>query len=195
MTRSEPRELDLPSPWVVRFAGLVPPGARLLDLASGHGRHARLFAQRGVNVVAVDRDPDALASLAGVARVTPKVLELEGEVWPLAGERFDAVVVTNYLHRPRLQAIADLLAPDGALIYETFARGNEAFGRPSRPDFLLAPEELWAAFGTRLRPVAFEQGEVSRAGRRAVLQRLAAVGHGRGWPMALPPSHRDAGIE
>jgi len=195
MSGPGPHEALAPSAWVARFAELVPPGARLLDLACGSGRHARWFAARGVDVVAADRDTVALARLAGIERLTPREVDLEGEAWPLSGERFDAVVVANYLHRPRLQAIADLLAPDGALIYETFAQGNEAFGRPARAEFLLAPEELWAAFGTRLRPLAFEQGEVVVGGRRAVVQRLAAVGRGRAWPVRLPAAHPDAGIE
>jgi hypothetical protein len=62
--------------------------------------------------------------------------------WPLAGERFDAIVVTNYLHRPSLHALLASLADDGVLLYETFARGNEAYGRPSNPDFLLEKDEL-----------------------------------------------------
>jgi SAM-dependent methyltransferase len=92
--------------------------------------------------------------------------------WPL-GDDYDGIIVTNYLHRPLLPAIARALAPGGVLIYETFARGNERFGRPRNPDFLLRPGELLEAF-TTLTVVAFEQGEVS-VPRPAVIQRLAAV--------------------
>ena len=176
-----------PSSWVTRFATLVPPGARLLDLACGRGRHARYFAARGARVTAVDRDASALAALAGVPGVTTVESDLEGGDWPFARERFDAVVVANYLHRPLLAPLAAALDPAGVLLYETFARGNEAYGRPSNPDFLLAPGELLGfAAGAGLTVVAFEQGRVDVAGRAAVVQRLVAVGPGYPWPAAIP---------
>jgi SAM-dependent methyltransferase len=177
---------DAPSPWIVRFAPLIPPGARVLDLASGHGRHARFFAARDARVLAVDRDASALVALDGVANVTTRAIDLESDAWPLAGERFDAIVVTNYLHRPRLQALLDALADDGVLLYETFAAGNEAYGRPSNPAFLLRPDELAERVRGRLVVVAFEQGRVVDGTRTAVVQRLAAVGRGSDWPPALP---------
>ena len=158
----------------------------MLDLACGHGRHARFFADRGHRVVAVDRDESALATLAGQARIEPRRLDLEGGPWPLAGEEFGAIVVTNYLHRPLFPFLLAALAADGVLLYETFARGNEAFGRPSNPDFLLQRDELWQMAERRLTVVAFEQGARRGAAPGAVLQRLAAVGPARPWPPALP---------
>ncbi|MFO1397272.1 MAG: class I SAM-dependent methyltransferase [Burkholderiales bacterium] len=177
-----------PSPWIVRFAHLVPPGARVLDLAAGRGRHARFFAARGAQVLAVDRDADALQALAGIAGVTTRVLDLEGAAWPLAGERFDAIVVTNYLHRPHFAHLRAALEDDGALLYETFAMGNEVYGRPANPDHLLCEGELLTLAGLPPAPmtvVAFEQGLVANATRPAVVQRLAAVGRGRAWPPVL----------
>ena len=174
-----------PSRWIERFAALVPPGARVLDVAAGHGRHARHVAQRGARVLAVDRDAAALATLHGVAGVETRVADLEGVHWPLAGERFDAIVVVHYLHRPSLPLLLEALADDGVLLYETFAAGNERFGRPSNPAFLLRANELLDAVAQRLTIVAFEQGEIGGA-RAAVVQRLAAVGFARGWPPGLP---------
>lgn len=174
-----------PSPWIVRFAHLVPPGARLLDLACGHGRHARLFAARGARVLAVDRDAEALATLAAVRGIETRLVDLESGDWPLRGERFGAIVVTNYLHRPLFPLLLGALAPDGTLLYETFAEGNEAFGRPSNPAFLLARDELHEIVRNRLTVVAFEQGRASAAGRDAVVQRVAAVGTARAWPPPL----------
>jgi len=174
-----------PSAWVRRHAALILPGARVLDLAAGRGRHARLLAALGHDVLAVDRDAAALASLAGVARVRTRTVDLESGPWPLAGERFGAIVVANYLHRPSFDAMLGALADDGVLVYETFAAGNETFGRPSNPDFLLAAGELLDRVRGRLGVVAFEEGVVTREGGQAVVQRLAAVGprHARPWPL------------
>jgi SAM-dependent methyltransferase len=177
-----------PSPWFVRFASLVPPGARVLDLACGTGRHTRLFAGRGCRVLAVDRDAAALATLGGVAGAETARLDLESGPWPLGGEQFDAIVVANYLHRPLFVPLLRALAADGALLYETFARGNEAFGRPSNPEFLLEAGELLRLAEGRLTVVAYEHGAIETGARRAIVQRIAAVGYGRSGPAALPPA-------
>jgi SAM-dependent methyltransferase len=166
--------LQAPSPWIVRWASLIAPGADVLDLACGTGRHARYLSARGCAVVAVDRDPDAIATLATVTGVFTRVADLEGGPWPFAPASFDAVVVANYLHRPLFGPILDALRPGGMLLYETFMRGNERFGRPSNPDFLLRPSELLEVVRGRLEVVAFEQGETA-APRAAVVQRICAL--------------------
>ncbi|VVE07646.1 SAM-dependent methyltransferase [Pandoraea communis] len=165
-----------PSPWLVRWTHLIPSGARVLDLACGHGRHARWLAARGAQVTAVDRDEVALATMSMLANVTTLAADLEGAPWPLAeGATFDAVVVTNYLHRPLLSHIAASVAPGGVLIYETFAQGNERYGKPSNPLFLLAPGELLDTARTAdLRVVAFEDVTLP-APRAACVQRLCAT--------------------
>ena len=148
-----------PSPWVERHLPLIPPGGRVLDLACGSGRHARLLAARGYEVVAVDRDFAAISGLRGVAGITTLQLDLEGGDWPLAGEHFAGIVVTNYLWRPRLADVCALLESGGVLIYETFMVGNEAYGKPSNPDFLLHPGELRSvASAAGLREIAFAEG-------------------------------------
>ncbi|MGH9577801.1 MAG: class I SAM-dependent methyltransferase, partial [Terriglobales bacterium] len=161
-----------PSPWIARFAPLVAEGARVLDLAAGLGRHARWFANRGARVVAVDRDAALLSTMAGIAGIETRILDLETGAWPLHGEHFDAIVVVNYLHRPLFPHLAASLAPDGVLIYETFMSGNERYGKPSNPEFLLRPGELLDAFRA-LRVLAFEQGSIV-APKPAVIQRLCA---------------------
>jgi len=155
-----------PSEWVVRWAPLVERGP-VLDVASGSGRHARLFAERGLEVVAVDRDPQPAPGV----RLVRADLE-DGSPWPFAGRRFAAIVVANYLHRPLFPEIEKSLDSQGILIYETFMVGNEKFGKPSNPAFLLRPGELLQAFAA-LTPVAFEQGIVERP-KPAALQRLCA---------------------
>ncbi len=165
--------LDTPSAWVVRWAEYVAAGGAVLDVACGSGRHARFFADRGHPVDAVDRDPAAIAALATVSRVTALCADIENDPWPYAGRRFAAVVVTNYLHRPLFPALMAALAPDGVLIYETFAQGNEAYGRPSNPDFLLQPGELLRVAGNA-RVVAYEDIYVDLP-KPSVVQRITAV--------------------
>ena len=159
-----------PSAWVRRFSPLVPAGAPVLDVACGRGRHLHWFAARGHPVTGVDRDAEALVAAQGVGELIEA--DIESGHWPLAGRRFGAVVVTNYLWRPLLPAVLASLAPGGVLIYETFAQGHETVGRPSRADFLLRPGELLQAFGA-LRTVAYEDGYLENPAR--FVQRIAAV--------------------
>jgi SAM-dependent methyltransferase len=156
-----------PSPWVLRWAPLVARGP-LLDVACGAGRHSTLFASRGIDVLAVDREPQ---SIPGVRFVQA---DLEAGAWPFANQRFAAIVVTNYLHRPLLPILAASLQPDGILLYETFMLGNERYGKPSNPRFLLQPGELFDAFAGSLDVLAFEQGRTF-APKPAILQRLCAA--------------------
>jgi SAM-dependent methyltransferase len=147
--------LGAPSAWVRRFAHLVCPGGAVLDLACGSGRHLRWLAAQGYRVTGVDRDAAAVEPLRGAAEIV--VADLEGGPWPLPGRRFDGIVVTNYLWRALLPTLGASLAPGGVLIYETFADGQQHFGRPARADFLLRRGELLAAFAG-LRVVAYEDG-------------------------------------
>jgi SAM-dependent methyltransferase len=161
-----------PSDWIVRWAHLIPAGARVLDVACGSGRHLRWLArQRGdLHLTGVDRDAAAVEPLQSLARVV--VADIENGPWPFANERFDAVIVTNYLWRPLLPTLIQAVAPGGVLLYETFASGNERFGRPSRADFLLRPGELLDAVGTDLQVLGYESGRLSQPDR--VVQRLTA---------------------
>lgn len=166
-----------PSPWVLRWAHLIRPGGTVLDVACGSGRHVRWLAARGFRVTGVDRDAALLAPLAGVAETV--VADLEGAPWPLPGRRFDAVVVTNYLWRPLAPALLAALADGGVYLHETFADGNEAHGRPSRPDFLLRRGEL-LQMTAGLRTVAYEDGELPDPPR--CVQRIAALAPRPGHP-------------
>ncbi len=171
--------LEPPSEWVRRWSHLVAPGASVLDLACGRGRHARWFAERGHPVLALDRNPAALEALADLrdrSRVETVLADVENDAWPLTRDdapwQFDAVIVTNYLWRPLLATIVRSLAPAGVLIYETFADGNASVGKPARADFLLQTGELLSACA-RLRIVAFEDGFAEQPDR--FVQRIVAV--------------------
>lgn len=160
-----------PSEWVRRWSHLVAKDARVLDVACGSGRHLRWFAQRGCRVTGVDRDAAALEASRGSGAELIHA-DIESGPWPLAQRRFDAVVVTNYLWRALLPKIVESVDAGGVLIYETFALGNERYGKPSNPDFLLRPGELLTLV-QGLRVVAFEDGFATPPER--CLQRIVAV--------------------
>ena len=183
-------EIDSPSPWVCRWAGLIRPGGRVLDIACGHGRHLRYLRSLGFAVVGVDRDEAAVGALKGVGGVEIHVADIEAGPWPFAPAEFDGVVVTNYLWRPLFRHLVSTLRPGGALIYETFALGNERYGRPSNPAFLLRPNELFHSLEP-MAVIAFEQGLIS-APKPAVIQRVCAVLGGLG-PVPLDAAPASAG--
>lgn len=174
-----------PTAWVRRFAPLIAAGGSVLDLACGYGRHARFLEDSGRRVVAVDSDAQALAGLSGRAGIRALQADIENGDWPCGDQRFAGIVVVNYLHRPLFPRLVDALDEGGVLIYETFMSGNERFGRPSNPAFLLRPDELLDVFGKLLRVIAFEQGEVAQP-KPAMLQRLCAVRTGDATGLRLP---------
>ena len=165
----------------------------MLDLACGGGRHARLFAALGHTVLAVDRSDSALEKTISRG-ITGLCFDLEQDGaathadWPLVTERFAGIVVTNYLHRPLFTSLLQSLAIGGVLIYETFAHDNGRFGKPSNPDFLLAPGELLHRVQAEpaLRVLAFEDG-YSALPKPAMVQRICVIKTGSG---ALPDPSR-----
>lgn len=170
---SDSHTFAAPSPWVVRWAAGLPAGASVLDVACGSGRHVRWLAARGLRLTGIDRDAAALSGLVGIAETI--VADIEGGPWPLpAGATFDAVVVTNYLHRPLWPHLLAAVAPGGRLIYETFADGNETVGKPSNSAFLLTPGELLDAVRGQMRVIGYEDGFLASP-RDAYLQRICAV--------------------
>lgn len=181
-------QLPAPSAWVAEHVPTALPGARGLDIACGGGRHAVLMAQRGYQVLAVDRNRDSLALLAerwdrlrehssGAGNIETTCLDLEGDQWPLPVNDvgcWDLIVVTNYLYRPYLDMLPAMLSAGGRLIVETFAAGNQAYGRPSNPAFLLNSGELLAyAHRNAMDVLAFEEGYVDNP-KPAVTQRICA---------------------
>lgn len=188
VTRPNGHGSSAPSPWLLRWAHLLPAGGRVLDVACGGGRHVRWLAGRGMTVTGIDRDAAALAGLADLAstgRLELIQADIESGPWPCPGRAFDAVLVTNYLWRPLWPQLLAALAPAGVLIYETFAEGNQTVGKPSRPDFLLQTGELIARC-QGLRIVAYEDGFVDVPPR--FVQRVVAVrpAEGGGGPARYP---------
>ena len=165
------------SPWVRRFASLIPKTGNVLDLACGGGRHSFLLAEMGYPVLAVDQDIGEIEKIANPL-IRSKALNLEEEVWPLGDEKFSGIVVTNYLYRPHLDRLPEMLEKNGVLIYETFAQGNEQFGKPSNPNFLLKTGELQElARRHALKVLAYE--DIYQCGPKpAMIQRLCAAKEG-----------------
>ena len=165
-----PVSADAPSAWVQRWSHLLAPGASVLDVACGSGRHLAWFSGRGHTVCGVDIDTSRAAANAPLAERIQA--DIENGPWPLHQRQFGAVVVCNYLWRPLFPRLLESLAHGGVLIYETFASGQELLGRPSRPDFLLQPGEL-LRICKDLHVVAYECG-LADAPTRAI-QRIVAV--------------------
>lgn len=175
---------NAPSDWIVRWSHLLAPEATVLDVACGAGRHMQWFAGHGHAATGVDRSPEAIEAAGAFGHAV--MADIESGPWPFPGQAFGAVIVTNYLWRPRLADIVAAVAPGGVLLYETFAAGNETVGKPSRADFLLQPGELLAACAG-LRVVAYEDGFMAEPPR--FVQRIAAIRPGT--PAAgEPPRHR-----
>jgi SAM-dependent methyltransferase len=184
--------MDVASRWVRRFAGLIPPNSKVLDLACGGGRHARYAARLGHSVLAVDKDISALnADPSQNIHSLSFDLELSDSAshadWPLAPDQFGGIIVTNYLHRPLMPDLFSSLRAGGVLIYETFAQDNGLFGKPSSPDFLLLPGELLrlASSKPEFHVLAFEDGYVSDP-KPAMVQKICLI---RG-PVGAPESRR-----
>lgn len=162
-----------PSPWVIRHSALIPKGGQILDLACGSGRHAVWLAQQGYQVDAIDRDVQAVVNIMGLDNITVSILDLEAGEGLRTDRRYDGIIVTRYLYRPILPILPQILNFGGVLIYETFMVGNERYGKPSNPDFLLLPDELLTVYAPLLSIVEFEQGAEQNP-RSAVMQRICA---------------------
>jgi SAM-dependent methyltransferase len=161
------------SAWVKRWAGVIARGARVLDFAAGAGRNIGPLAARGARIVAADRDAAALATIGDAAQCV--ATDLESQPWPFEAGSFDAVVCCNFLHRSRLDLLFALVGPGGLMIYETFGQGNERYGRPSNPAFLLASGELCvAAQRNGFNVLGYEHGYVANP-KPAIVQRLCAA--------------------
>ncbi len=171
------RKTQAPLAWVVEHLPLIRPGGHVLDVACGSGRHLRAALDAGFRVTGIDRDLAGVGDFADCPGVHLSTADLEtGGVPPFSAERFDGVIVTNYLWRPLLADIVAAVAEDGVLIYETFAAGNERHGRPTRPEFLLQPGELIEAVTGKLIVVAYRHGRRDEP-KPSVMQAIVAVGH------------------
>ena len=164
-----------PSEWVRKYANLISHGGAVLDLACGSGRHTRFLLERGIKVTALDYDISQLKDITNTKNLKTIEHNLEGSSpWPFASQAFDGIVVTNYLHRPLFPKIVESLAHKGVLIYQTFAVGNEEYGRPRNPEYLLSDDELLKVFGKHLHVVQYSYGFIKQPSP-AVMQSICCI--------------------
>tara|TARA_Y100001970_G_C14259923_1_gene879517 strand:+ start:15129 stop:15680 length:552 start_codon:yes stop_codon:yes gene_type:complete len=167
---------DQPSEWVMRFSNYITPKSKVLDVACGSGRHSSLMLSLGHRVTSIDIDVSGLFYLKRQSNLRIIETDLENKPWPLGKEKFQAIIVTNYLYRPLIPQLVNSLSTNGLLIYETFAKGNEVFGRPRNPKYLLDRGELISFFSDKLNIIAYEDLEVISP-RKSVKQRICASNH------------------
>ncbi|MBE70384.1 MAG: SAM-dependent methyltransferase [Thalassospira sp.] len=166
---------QLPSSWVTQHCPTPRPiRNRALDLACGKGRHSFWLADQGWQVTAIDRDLTQTDTDTNQA-ITWIEADLETGSWPLGDQEFDLIVVANYLHRPLFEYLRNAVRPGGTLIYETFMVGNEAYGRPRSPDFLLRTDELadtfadWTIIAQQQGPIRPKPGDEITAVKQSIV--------------------------
>ena len=145
----------------------------LLDFASGNGRNCIPLLNKNIFVTAIDKDQNKLNKYKKLNNINTICFDLETEQeWPLARENYDIIIVVNYLYRPKIKKLINLLKKDGFLFYETFSIGNEKYGSPKNPNFLLKNRELLNIFGDKLLPLSFYEGQLDY-GKIAIKQRAS----------------------
>jgi SAM-dependent methyltransferase len=161
------------SPWIKKYGKIVPQERPVLDMACGAGRHSFFMNSLGCDVVAVDINPVLKGLNDFQNNISVVTADLEQEEWPFRKEEFSGIIVVNYLWRPSFPRIIESLAPGGVLLYDTFSQGNEKFGRPRNPDYLLAPGELMSLCTDDFTIIDFHQGYMDLPAP-AVRQSIAA---------------------
>jgi SAM-dependent methyltransferase len=163
------------SDWVTKYTALIPSNTLVLDLACGSGRNTRFLLDKGYSVVALDKDVSQLVDISCRKNLRKYKFDLEAGIkFPFHKQEFSGVIVTNYLYRPLFENLINSLSDGGVLIYQTFMIGNEAYGRPINPKFLLKRNELSDVFDKKLYVIAFEQGYIESP-KPAVVQSICAI--------------------
>ena len=130
------------------------PGGLALDVACGNGRNAIQLARLGYAVDAWDVSDvglallreylDELAAAGEHLDVRPRQVDLDAAAIP-AGQ-YDLVVNVFFLDRRLFPAYVAALRPGGWLVFETFVDLGDGRRAHVRPEHMLRPGELRAAF-------------------------------------------------
>lgn len=142
---------------------LLPMSGRALDLACGLGANALLLAERGLDVSAWDLSPAALRQLREESHRRGLNIDIhvrDIQARPPASGSFDIIVVSHFLDRAIIPAIADALSPGGLLFYQTFTCEAVSNRGPSNPGYRLAPNELLRLFPGLILRAYREDGRV-----------------------------------
>ena len=164
-----------PSSWIVEQIRNLQPLKQLqaLDFASGEGRHCINLANSNIIMTAIDKDNKKLEQYKNLDNIHTINFDLEtNEKWPLKKNYYDVILVVNYLYRPKIKYLTHLLKEGGYLFYETFAVGNEKYGRPSNPDYLLKHNELIDLFKSKFEIMSYFHGKVT-SDKTSVIQRCS----------------------
>ncbi|WP_353662518.1 class I SAM-dependent methyltransferase [Hydrogenimonas sp. SS33] len=167
-TRAVP---DEPSGLLMRHIGLLA-GKKVLDVAAGTGRHAKILAEHGCLVDALEWSDVALARLGTIENVTPIEVDLDRGPYPEGP--YDAIVCINYLNRNLYPYFSKALKKNGILLFETFVASEANEGAPGNPLWLLEKNELLRVF-CHFYIFEYEERFVTREdGRRTLKAFLAA---------------------
>jgi len=166
--------MNEPSSWIKKIIYSIEPGGKLIDIACGQGRHSIEFANR-YKVFAVDKNNKFLKKLENIKNVVTINEDLENSLkWSFSKSKFKIVLISNYLFRERIGDLFNLVDIGGYLIYETFAVGNEKYGKPTNPDYLLCRDELLEIKPKNFITIDYFFGERFENSKKSVVQRLAA---------------------
>ena len=152
-----------PTTWIIEQIKLLAPRRKIqiLDFASGNGRNSIHLAEKNRNITAIDKDSMKLVKYDHFEHINTICFDLETDQnWPLKEKYYDIILVVNYLYRPKVKKILNLLKDGGYLFYETFSVGNEKYGSPKNPDFLLNDRELINLFSKKNEILSYFNGIV-----------------------------------
>ena len=145
----------------------------MLDFASGEGRHCINLANSKRAITAIDKDYKKLEKYKSLNNIKTICFDLEtDEEWPLKNNWYDIIIVVNYLYRPKIKNLTNLLKEGGYLFYETFSVGNEKYGSPKNPNFLLRDRELINVFSKHFTILSYFNGKV-KSEKISIKQRCA----------------------
>ncbi|ACY17168.1 class I SAM-dependent methyltransferase [Haliangium ochraceum] len=168
-------ERQAPSRFLTSVVDLLPPHARVLDVAGGAGRNALFLAERGASLTVLDIAERGLERAADAARaaglrVDVEVRDIDERGLPPGS--WDAVLIVDFLLRPLFASLARAVVPGGVLaVAHPTERNLRHHAKPSCR-YLLHPGELLSCI-PGFEPVLYREGwcESGRHEARLVARR------------------------
>jgi len=146
-----------PNAFLKSKADLLKPGQKALSIADGEGRNGVFLAEQGLDVLAMDFSPTALAKSQALARqrgVTIRTEQADLDTWRWPAGAIDVVVAIFFQFcapplRSRVFAnIKRALKPGGVLLMEGYTPKQRQYktGGPSEVENLYTRELLEKSF-------------------------------------------------